>query len=180
VRRPVYRIAEPVLRLHQLLIAPNEADLVGGGGERVWQDGADTVRAKIYGPHFEEIARQWCLWHADAGTLGGRPSNVVSAVVAYPGHRQSHELDVVAIRKRFGESDVVLAIGEAKSTQAPIGEADLERLEHLRELLPTRRVEQPPRLLLFSRNGFTADLRRRCGDRRDVELVDIERLYRGD
>jgi uncharacterized protein len=75
-RRPVYRIAEPVLRLHQLIIAPNEPDLVGGAGSRVWQDSADTVRAKIYGPHFEELARQWCLWHADQDTLGDRPSVV--------------------------------------------------------------------------------------------------------
>jgi AAA+ ATPase superfamily predicted ATPase len=179
-RRPVYRIAEPILRLHQLLIAPNEADLVGGAGQRVWQDSADTIRAKVYGPHFEELARQWCLWHAGSDTLSGRPSVVQSAVLACAAHRQNHELDVVAIRKRPGEGDVVLAIGEAKSTQSAVGEAELDRLEHLRGLIPPDRSDGPPRLLLFSRSGFTDELRRRCIERRDVELVDLARLYAGD
>ena len=103
-----------------------------------------------------------------------------SATVACPGHRQSHELDVVVIRKRPGESDVVLAIGEAKSTQAAVGEAELNRLEHLRELVPPDRLDGPPRLLLFSRNGFTAELVRRCRARQDVEFIDMARLYAGD
>jgi hypothetical protein len=103
-----------------------------------------------------------------------------SAVLACPGHRQSHELDVVVVRKWPGESDTVLAIGEAKSTQAPVGDGELDRLEHLRSLIPTDRVDRPPRLLLFSRSGFTDELRRRSGERRDVELVDMARLCTGD
>ena len=178
-RRPVYRIAEPVLRLHQLLIAPNEADFVGGAGRRVWDDNADTVSAKIYGPHLEELARQWCLWHAAPDTLGARPSLVQAATLPCRAHRQGHELDVVAVRKRPGQSNVVLAIGEAKSTAATVGDAALTRLEHLRELLPSDRLEAPPRLFLFSRSGFTAELRHTTATRRDVELVDLDRLYHG-
>lgn len=178
-RRPVYRIAEPILRLHQLVIAPNEADLVGGAGRRVLEDHSDTVSAKIYGPHFEELARQWCLWHAEPESLGDRPSVVQSATLACARHRVSHELDVVVVRRRPGLPDVVLAIGEAKSTATPVGDAELGRLEHLRELIPGDRFERPPRLLLFSRNGFTAELRRSAPGRPDVELVDLERIYHG-
>jgi AAA+ ATPase superfamily predicted ATPase len=178
-RRPVYRLAEPVLRLHQLLIAPNEADLVGGAGHRVWQDHADTISSKIYGPHFEELARQWCLWHAEPASLGGRPSGVQSATLPCPTHRQGHELDVVVTRKRPGQRDIVLAIGEAKGGTAPVSEAELRRLEHLGQLVPPDRLDRPPRLLLFSRNGFTAALERDAQGRPDVELVDLERMYRG-
>lgn len=178
-RRPVYRIAEPILRLHQLLIAPNEPDLIGGGADRVWRDSADTVRSKIYGPHFEELARQWCLRYAEPETLGDRPSVVQSATLACAAHRQGHDLDVVVSRRRPGLRDVVLAVGEAKSTVAPVGEAALARLEHLRTLVPTDRYEAPPRLLLFSRTGFTAELRAAAAGRRDLELVDLERLYHG-
>lgn len=178
-RRPVYRIAEPVLRLHQLVIGPNEASLIGGAAARAWLDSADTVNSKIYGPHFEELARQWCLWHAQEGTLGDRPSMVQSATLACSRHRQGHELDVVVTRKRPGLSNVVLAIGEAKSAATPVGAVELSRLEHLRELIPSNRVESPPRLLLFSRTGFTAELSRSASARRDVELVDLERMYRG-
>lgn len=178
-RRPVYRIAEPVIRLHQLIIAPNEADLVGGAASRVWSDNADTVRSRIYGPHFEELARQWCRWHAGPDTLGGRPSTVRSATLACPRHRTGHELDVVVGQQRPGQADAVLAIGEAKCTTAPIGQAELTRLEHLRELVPSDRIDAPPRLLLFSRGGFTAELRRTASARPDVHLVDLARLYHG-
>jgi uncharacterized protein len=61
-----------------------------------------------------------------------------------------------------------------------VGEVDLDRLEHLRELIPPDRFARPPRLLLFSRNGFTDELLRRCRARRDVELIDMVRLYPGD
>jgi AAA+ ATPase superfamily predicted ATPase len=179
-RRPVYRIAEPILRLHQLLIAPNEADLVGGAAGRVWQDNADTVNAKIYGPHFEELARQWCLWHAQPATLGDRPSIVQSATMACAKHRQGHELDVVVSRQRPGQTNQVLAIGEAKSTTSRVGDAELTRLEHLRDLVPEDRYDSPPRLLLFSRNGFTRELHRTTQTRHDVELIDLERLYQGE
>ena len=114
-RRPVYRIAEPILRTHQLLVGPHEADLVGGAGQRVWEDNADTVTGKIYGPHFEELARQWCRWHADPATLGGRPSVAASATQACSLHKAAHELDVVVTHKHPGEPETVLAIGEASA-----------------------------------------------------------------
>lgn len=179
-RRPVYRIAEPALRLHQLLIAPNEADLIGGAADRVWQDSADTVRAKIYGPHFEELARQWCRWHATPATLGGRPSAVRSATLACAAHRQGHELDIVATRKQDGIGETVLAIGEAKSSAAAVGRSELGRIEHLRDLIPNQQGGSLPRLLLFSRAGFTAELRADASRRRDVHLIDLDRLYRGE
>jgi hypothetical protein len=96
-----------------------------------------------------------------------RPANV-----ACKQHRQGHELDVVALGDTAGK---VLAIGEAKATAGLVGAAALTRLEHLRELIAAREA----RLLLFSRSGFTIELRRRVADRQDVELVDLSRLYGG-
>ena len=82
-------------------------------------------------------------------------------------------------RKRPGSPDAVLTIGEAKGTATPLSESELNRLEHLRDLIPDNRVDAPPRLLLFSRSGFTAGLRQ-AAVRPDVELVDLMRLYQGD
>jgi hypothetical protein len=180
VRRPVYRIAEPVLRLHQLLIAPNDAALVGGRAAQVWSERADTVASRIYGPHLEELARQWCVQHAGADTLGGRASRAQSATLACQQHRQGHELDVVVTAVEPGRADTVLAIGEAKSTTARVDVADLDRLEHLRDLVQAVRPGPQPRLLLFARNGFTAELHRRAAGRDDVQLVDLDRLYTGE
>ena len=56
---------------------------------------------------------------------------------------------------------------------------ELRRLEHLRGLLPATRVDQPPKLLLFCLSGFSAELTVEAGGRPDVELIDLERLYRG-
>ena len=52
-------------------------------------------------------------------------------------------------------ADRIIAIGEAKGTAAPMDVAQLERLEHLRGLLPSAKVGALPKLLLFSRSGFS-------------------------
>ena len=71
------------------------------------------------------------------------------------------------------------AFGEAKATTAPVGLDQLRRLEHLRGLLPNQRVDQPPKLLLFSRTGFTTGVADEAVVRPDVELIGIDRLYGG-
>jgi hypothetical protein len=74
---------------------------------------------------------------------------------------------------------VITAIGEAKNTNHPVDTRQLRRLEHLRGLLPSGRVESQPRLLLFSRSGFTADLTDEAGPRPDVDLIGLGRIYQG-
>lgn len=120
----------------------------------VWAATADTVAAKIYGPHLEDLAREWCLSHASAATLGGSAHDVLPATVVCREHR------VVT------------------STRQPLGTAAVQRLDHLRDLVAPVATDRP-RLLLFSRVGFTADARHLAADRDDIELIDLDRLYRG-
>jgi hypothetical protein len=61
----------------------------------------------------------------------------------------------------------------------PVGLDQLRRLEHLRGLLPSQRVDQPPKLMLFSRTGFTAAVADEAAACPDVELIGIDRLYGG-
>lgn len=56
---------------------------------------------------------------------------------------------------------------------------ELRRLENLRALLPSARVEQPPKLLLFGRSGFSPELTAEAAARPDVELIGMDRLYHG-
>jgi hypothetical protein len=56
----------------------------------------------------------------------------------------------------------------------------LRRLEHLRGMMPAGRVEQPPKLSLFSRKGFTPNLAEESADRPDIELISLDRIYQGD
>jgi hypothetical protein len=155
-RRGIYRLTDPLIRMHELVIAPNERLLVRGRGAQVWAASADTVAAKIYGPHLEDLAREWCLSHASSTALGGLPHDVYPATVSCRQHRQGHEIDVVVVETSAGAPRRVVAIGEVKSTVRPVDVSAISRLDHLRELLPGSQVAAPPRLLLFSRAGFTA------------------------
>lgn len=180
-KRATFHLAEPVLRLYQLVIRPHEARLALRRGARVWAEVADTVAARIYGPHFEHLARRWALVHASAGTLGGTASRVQPAVVRCGNagcQAPSHEIDVVVTQADPGRSDSVLAIGEAKWRSRPVGMAELDRLRHVRALLPMT-TRAAPKLLLFSRTGFTEPLRQEQGALGDVELIDLDRLYTG-
>lgn len=176
-RRTTYHIAEPILRLHQLVVAPEEARLTRRAAGQVWTELADMVSSKIYGPHFEQLCRQWAAEHAADATLGGRPSSVGSSVLTCPAHRSTHEFDLVVTENTAGAAARICAIGEAKWRTEPVGLAQLERLRHLRSLLPQPAV--PVRLLLFSRTGFAPPLRQSAAASEDVELVDLERLYVG-
>lgn len=73
----------------------------------------------------------------------------------------------------------VLAVGAVNAGDAPMDRSPLRRLEHLRTLLPAERVGPPPRLLLFSRSGFAPGLAEEATDRPDVDLVGLDRVYRG-
>jgi AAA+ ATPase superfamily predicted ATPase len=177
-KRTVFRIAEPIVRLHQLITARYEPELVAGRADRVWRRSATAVAEKIYGPHFEDLARQWCLLHADEESLGGVPSAVRPTEIACREHEHGHQLDIV-VTDDPSPAGRISAIGEAKATTAPVGVDQLRRLEHLRGLLPSQRVDQPPRLLLFSRTGFTAGVADEAVARPDVGLIGIDRLYGG-
>jgi AAA+ ATPase superfamily predicted ATPase len=177
-KRSSFGIAEPIVRLHQLITARYEPELVAGRADRVWERSAATVASKIYGPHFEDLARQWCRQYADEETLGGVAGAVRPTEIACREHREGHELDVVVLEDP-GPTGRVTAIGEAKATNAPMDGRQLRRLEHLRGLLPSDRVGPPPRLLLFSRTGFTPDLGEESARRPDVELIGLDRIYRG-
>lgn len=123
-RRGIYRLTDPLIRLHELVIGPDERLLVRGRGAQVWAVNADTVAAKIYGPHLEDLAREWCLSHADSTTLGGTAHDVLPATIACREHRQGHELDVVVVETSAGTRPRVTAIGEVKATTRPIDAPD--------------------------------------------------------
>jgi AAA+ ATPase superfamily predicted ATPase len=178
-KRGVLLISEPIVRLHQLITSRYEPELVAGRADRVWGRSAPTVDSKIYGPHFEDLARQWCLRYADEETLSGTAGAVRPTEIACREHQQGHELDVV-VTEDSGATSRITAIGEAKATSDRVGAGQLRRLEHLRGLLPSARVTQPPKLLLFSRTGFTPELTDEAATRPDVELIGLDRIYRGD
>ena len=173
-RRTTFHLCEPVLRLHQLVIAPHESRLNRHHAREVWAEVQDTVSSKVFGPHFESICRTWCEEHAERSTLGGTASRVLPALVACPEHRTNHELDAVVLETKTGVADRVVALGEAKWRTEPVSFTELNLLEHIRSLVP---AAERARLLLFSRSGFTPELLSHAGGREDLRLVGLEQLY---
>jgi hypothetical protein len=178
-RRPLYQTNEPLIRLQHLVIRPFEARLVGRGRAHVWEQAQDTVESLIFGPHLEDLARSWCADHAAPETLGGLPSRCEPALIACREHKKNHELDVVVSADPPQQASRIIAIGEVKATTWQVGLNQLERLRHIRSLLPAGLLVGPPRLLLFSRQGFTPDLIAEAHTSTEVELIDLPRLYHG-
>ena len=56
-----------------------------------------------------------------------------------------------------------------------MGLNQLERLRHIRLLLPSDAIAGEPKLLLFSRQGFTPDLTAEALSHPDVALIDLHR-----
>lgn len=183
-RRPRLRLADPVIAFHELVTAPRLVAFEDRRTEQGWADARATVEANILGPHFEHLAREWVRRFAAPASLGGEVGEVGSTVVNDPAGRSQHEVDVVALapgRRRAARNPTVLVLGEAKASARQRGTDDLVRLDRVRATLVARGVDAGgARLLLFGRNGFTADLSAAAARRSDVELVDLQRLYGGD
>jgi uncharacterized protein len=180
-RRPVITVADPVVRLHHLVIEPYLGDLEAGRADRVWNETAHTVESKIFGPHFETLAAQWTARYApdEAGLdIGATGQSVISCRE----HRTAHEIDVLALARggRPRTANVPIAfIGEAKSRDRRPGLAELRRLEHLRDLLTAAGHDATGATLgLFSTTGFTEELRseqKRPG--RAILLAGLDTIY---
>jgi len=104
-KRTTHHVAEPALRLHQLIIAPNESRLTRHHSAEVWTEVAGTA------------------------------SKVGPTEVACQEHRCNHEIDVVVIEVLAQSADRVTALGEAKWRSDAVGPDQLTRLEHLRTLM---------------------------------------------
>ncbi|HEX2419476.1 MAG TPA: ATP-binding protein [Micromonosporaceae bacterium] len=173
-RRPTITVADPVIRFDRLITAPHMAQLELGRAEQVWRSVLPTFHPNILGPHFETLARDWALRFApdELGEPAGL-GDIGYAQIQDRTRRPRHEVDVIGVRGK-----AVTLLGEAKATLAARTLRDLERLDHLRELLRDQGYDMArTKLALFSVNGFTSDLERAAAARRDVELVDLDRLY---
>jgi hypothetical protein len=76
-----------------------------------------------------------------------------------------------------GHSDE--AYGPIRRTRWLVGLNQLHRLQHIRSLLPSDAITGEPKLMLFSRQGFTPELNAEARSRPDVALIDLDRLYHG-
>ena len=177
-RRPIITVADPVVRFHNLIVRPNLVDFEMRQGRAAWERSQDTFSAKVLGPHFEQLARDWTLRYGREAELDDI-GQVGTTVVACKEHR-GHEVDVLALDRQSRAQNrraKIALIGEAKATRQPRTVSDIERLEHIREVLATQGWNAADaELALFSRDGFTSGLEKTAAKRR-THLLDLETLY---
>lgn len=178
-QRPTYSLADPFLQFHYAVLEPHAPLLRERDGLASWQGRLSAVfDARVRGPVFEEQARTWARRQAAAATLGEPPNPIVgqTTVVVDGVERQ---LDLVVASAANPEATPaersIHAIGEAKAGRT-VGPSELRALERARAALGTRAAHA--RLLLVA-PAFTAELETLAAGRTDIELVDLERLYRG-
>lgn len=180
-RRPIYRLADPIVRFHHVVTRQDIARFEDRRFSEAWADAQPRFRTHVLGPHFERLCRDFTFRFASPATIGGKVADVGAAVVNDPRAKAQYQLDVVATTRKADGATAVAAIGEAKYTTATRTIADLERLERIRALLVDRgQAPLATKLLLFSGTGFDQNLAIIAKARDDVELIDLERVYHGD
>lgn len=178
-RRPVYTLADPIVRFADVVIDPYRDLLEDRQFTTAWELALPAFRSLVLGPHLERMARTW-LSRYSGDRWGVRLGAVGPAVVNDVARRAQREIDLVALERgvpRFEPGVPIAVLGEAKATARQRGLADLVRLEQTRDLLGSRGYDvDGTRLLLVSRTGFDDDLRARAQDGA-VTLVDLPTLY---
>lgn len=182
-RKPSLHLADPIIRFTQLVIAPRPAVFEDRRWEVGWRSAQPAYSSGVLGPHFEHLAREWVRRFAGTEALPCDLGEVGRTVVNDPAGRAVYEVDVAALpegERRHGHGATVVLLGEAKSASTPRGPNDLVRLERIRTLLVNRGAATADAMLaVFGLGGFDPALIALAGDRRDVLLVDLARLYAG-
>jgi len=125
-RRDRYELADPHLRLWLSIVAPNRSRLQAGAAPEIWKRvGTTTWPSQVLGPRWEAVVRAHL---AQTGERFGGVDSVGVTTVSDRSRRQSHELDLVAMR-----DNRIVALGEAKLRR--LGASDLDRLVRVRKLL---------------------------------------------
>lgn len=173
-QRPTYALADPYLQFHYAVLEPHRSRLRSRDPEALWHERlAEVFDAQVRGPVFEQQARTFVERFASEDTVPGERAHVGPSRLAGDGERQ---LDlVVADGDLDPATRAVTALGEAKAGET-IGRRHLDRLTDARSRLGPR-AEQAQLLLIGS--SFDPALGDEARRRDDVELIDLERLYRG-
>ncbi len=181
-KKPVYFIADPVVRFSEVVLDPYRSLLEERDIATTWERAAPAYSSLVLGPHFERMAVEWTARHS--GDRWGQPVGEVGpTVVNDPEGRAQHQLDVVALPRgvaRHTAGAHVVVLGEAKSSNRQRTLADIERLEGIRSLLAARGADtEGAQLALFGREGFDSKLQRAAAKRSDMHLIDLNTLYTG-
>ncbi|MBM3268571.1 MAG: AAA family ATPase [Candidatus Sericytochromatia bacterium] len=161
-KRGVYLIDEPFFRFWFRFVFPNRSFLEERRPEYVLDHKIKPALDLFVSQAFEDV----CRAYVRKGWLEGPHFEQVGRWWT-----KEAEIDVVALAEDAG----TMLVGEAKWSAKPVGIAVLEGLERKAARVPWRAGRRQERYVLFSRGGFTRELRDRAR-REGVRLVDLADL----
>ena len=173
-KRPLYALADSFLQFHYAVIEPYGAALRERELHTVWSDRLEAVfNSRVRGPVFEEMARRWVANFASDATVPIR-DHVGPSFMSI--HGVNHELDVLVAGPGDAPNDrEIVALGEVKSGEE-LTTRHLTALERARTALGANASHA--KLLLFGERVHERLVQLAAG-RDDVEIVDLDRLYKG-
>lgn len=173
-----YVLTDGFFRFWFRFVRPFASELETGlRPDDLWRAEVAPALAEHIAPAFESLCRRWLRSNLgeEASRVGGwwGPSR---HDLRATGERLTEEIDVVGLRRGR-----VSVIGECKWSGKPVSTSLLSEIERykLPALLQQSGVRaQPagPRIVLFSRSGFTAGLQSQAEARDDLRLVEVEEL----
>lgn len=169
-----FELADDFMRFWFRFVFRFRAELEAGlDPARLYDEVVAPELASHVAPTFERLARDWVRRERpDAIRVGSWWGNSLNAL-RRQGERSTEEIDVVAT----AGNGVVNVVGECKWSRRLMKPEVLDDLERYK--LPAMRQAGVrlsaggPAIYLFSRSGFSKDLRVRAEERPDISLVDL-------
>ena len=155
-------LRDPFLKFWYRFVLPYTSALEAGHGEAVYTARIEPEWSRFMGEAFESICREYVTRY---GEELGSPALEVGRIWG-----ADFDLDVVV-----DSLDGTLLLGECKWWQERVGLNILEMLRERRVKTPYGRA-QPVQYALFSRSGFTEELKQHALEHSEVHLVSLERL----
>lgn len=178
--RAIYEPVDQLLRFHYALLPRWIGRLSRHGADPhdAWRRMQSTFESSILAACFESMARYWTQHFASDETLDGVAAYVgTTSVSESPG--RARFIPVIAADGAMStppQQRTVVAVGDA-IFGSEVSDIDLHRLMDARALLGPKAATA--KMLLFG-TAFDPVVEEAAAERKDLELVSLERLYEGD
>ena len=174
-RKPVWRIADQIIRFERAVMRPVWSRLnTTNDVTSIWEQQLGAFRSQVIGPQFEEICRDWALTHADPQRFHASAITRVAPAVVSMGGREQAQVDVVVFGIVDGRS-TLLSIGECKWSE-PVTHAQVERLQRIRARLGASGIDVSRTGLAFY-SGSARGGRAPATSAPGVIRVDLAEIY---
>jgi len=164
-KKGIYQVNDHFLRFWFRYAHPNLGALDLGLSRSVLEQRILPDLDHFLASAFEEAACGYIARLARAGRLGFLPGGALPVRIG-PWWDRETEIDLAAV----SEENRLLLVGECKWSASPVGVNILEDLKRKAALAAAGQLEVPLHYFLFSKVGFTAELKRIAGEE-NVTLV---------